>query len=178
MALKEIYSDFKTSFDQFNDGLNHYSEEDLKKKKDDDVWSLGQMYNHLLNGTRNFHFRMIEKCLSDNENSDDQKSAAGERSFRENLFSAGEVKVPPSPQYTPTQPPSIAEVKQRLTQLDADMKTWMPKIESSANKGKMKHFAFGYLSAAEWYKLIAMHFRHHLRQKEKLEKQLNERLAE
>jgi hypothetical protein len=172
MTPKTIYDDFKTSFDQFTDGLNHYSEEDLKKRKDDESWSLGQMYNHLLNGTRNFHFRMIEKSLSDNENTDQQKSEGGHRAYRENLFSHADVRVPPSPQYTPTQPESIAYVKSRLEQLNADMKAWMSKLESSANTGKMKHFAFGYLSAMEWYQLIAMHFRHHLRQKEKLEKQL------
>jgi len=37
---------------------------------------------------------------------------------------------------------------------------------------KVEHGGFGWLNAREWYDLIGMHFRHHIRQKDELEKKL------
>jgi hypothetical protein len=42
-------------------------------------------------------------------------------------------------------------------------------IDNAVHFGKTKHPALGYLAAKEWYKLIVIHFRHHLRQKKRID---------
>ncbi|MDQ0430163.1 MULTISPECIES: hypothetical protein [Caryophanaceae] len=48
------------------------------------------------------------------------------------------------------------------------------KLASIDPNHKVEHGGFGWLNAKEWHKLVDMHFRHHLRQKEELESYLKE----
>jgi hypothetical protein len=49
---------------------------------------------------------------------------------------------------------------------------WESKVDYINPNNKVKHGGFGWLNAKEWYNLVGMHFRHHLRQKEELESYL------
>ncbi|MCY7408676.1 MAG: DinB family protein [Chitinophagales bacterium] len=169
MHPKESYSDFQTSIATYVASLENYTEESFVSKKDEETWSLGQLFNHLHNSARNFHFKMIEKCLSDNENEKELKTEEGVQLFLTNSFPDIEIKIAPSTQYTPPQPSLKAEVKEKLLRLEQDAKHFISKIEESNSTGKMKHFIFGFLSAPEWFQLIGLHYRHHLKQKLKLE---------
>jgi hypothetical protein len=44
------------------------------------------------------------------------------------------------------------------------------KLSSASEIPKTAHPAFGFLNAREWFHLIEMHFRHHLRQKKRLDR--------
>lgn len=79
------------------------------------------------------------------------------------------IKVPDSPEYTPTTPESTEEVKVRLQLLTAKMREIEPSVAGIPRDRKVPHPAFGYLSAIEWFQLVPMHFRHHLRQKQELD---------
>ena len=46
-------------------------------------------------------------------------------------------------------------------------------IENNKSRGKTKHPGFNYFNAIEWLQFAEMHLRHHLKQKERIEKNLN-----
>jgi hypothetical protein len=78
--------------------------------------------------------------------------------------------VPASQQYTPPQPKSREAVRESYANLQTAMSETATAIENATVKGKSEHPAFGFVSAAEWFQMIEMHFRHHLRQKGRLDK--------
>ncbi|WP_346654867.1 DinB family protein [Cytobacillus firmus] len=70
-------------------------------------------------------------------------------------------------------PPSNSDSKEDLTnRLDLVMqrlRQWESKLDTINLNCKIKHEGFGWLNAREWFDLVGMHFRHHLRQKCELE---------
>jgi hypothetical protein len=149
--------------------LDHYSFEQLLKKPDAHSWSLGQMYQHLINSARFFHLKQVEKCLNSTENT------SGKLSFRGFLalhllhaFPPIRVQVPPSEAYTPKQPESVEALRAGLEQTLHDMRAMLPRLASD-HGGKTAHPAFGMMRAQQWYQLVEMHYRHHLRQKKRLD---------
>ena len=56
--------------------------------------------------------------------------------------------------------------------LKQEMKNTFENLKKD-RKGKTAHPGFSYLNASEWYRLIPMHFKHHLRQKENIDTFLN-----
>lgn len=42
-------------------------------------------------------------------------------------------------------------------------------ISKSSFKGKTKHPGLGYFNASEWLRFAEMHFRHHLKQKKRID---------
>jgi len=56
-----------------------------------------------------------------------------------------------------------------LNQLLVDARSLGEEIATDTAAYKTNHVILGMLTATEWYQLMEMHFRHHLRQKEELE---------
>jgi hypothetical protein len=46
------------------------------------------------------------------------------------------------------------------------------KVDDINPNYRVEHGGFGWLNAQEWFALVGMHFRHHLRQKYELEQKL------
>jgi hypothetical protein len=86
-----------------------------------------------------------------------------------NLFPPVRIKVPPSPTYTPKQPESREKIKAGMRLLQKRLQDLSGEIDNAVHFGKTKHSSFGYLEAKKWYQLIVMHFRHHLRQKKRID---------
>lgn len=169
MKAQKIYQNWLKTVAIYASELEHYSDEDFSKKPADDAWSIGQMYQHLIKGTTFFHAKFIEKALESNADSQEGKTMAGKVSFFINAFPPIKIKVPATPEYTPPQPKSKQAVADDLQKLKILLKDLGEQIDASTSIGKTKHPAFGYLTAIEWYKMIDMHFRHHLRQKKRLD---------
>ena len=154
---------------QYLTSLDKYSEVDFARKVNVATWSLGQMYGHLVVGTRFYHLKQITQCLDEDGTMDGKKKLPGTLSFLLGSFPPVRIKVPPSETYTPKQPKSIEAMKSSLESLIVAMREVEQKVASSTSRHKTHHPAFGYLSAREWFQLIEMHFRHHLRQQRRLE---------
>ena len=149
--------------------LDDYKLETLLKKPSEGSWSLGQVYVHLINATLRFHLKQVEKCLSSSEHSDKKKNFKGFMTFRVlGGIPPIKVKVPPSDFYTPKQPTSKEQIREGLGEVREQMKFWRDKL-GEAGQGKTTHPAFSYLNGDEWYRLVEMHFRHHLRQKKRID---------
>jgi len=150
--------------------LKDYTEEQFARKPEGQ-WSIGQVYYHLVVGTERFHLRACRKCLEHRaEVVEGGKTIPGKIVFLLGSFPLAKIRVPPSDEYTPKQPLSRAEMREGLLKLIETLRTLAPQIDHTSPVQKWKHPALGMLNAEEWYRLIEMHFRHHLRQKKRLDK--------
>jgi hypothetical protein len=169
MKAQQAYQNWLKTVAFYESELTKYSEEDFSKKQTEETWSIGQMYQHLVKGTMFFHVKFAENAVSSEENAHEGKTFPGKLSFLLGKFPPIKIKVPASSEYTPPQPKSKEAIVEGLQELRIMLKNLAEKIDSSSSKGKIKHPAFGYLTAFEWYKMIDMHFKHHLRQKKRLD---------
>jgi len=172
MKAEKIYNSMLNTLSIWENSLSEYTEEQFKKDASDDSWSIGQVYEHIICGTLKFHIPQVEKCLSGNENKDEMKTMPGKIVFLINTFPPMRIKVPASKEYTPQQPESKEAINKNITLLKKRLQELEGMIEKSDCKGKTKHPAFGFLNAIEWYSLIGNHFKHHLKQKKRIDDSL------
>lgn len=164
------YDRFLATADALRRSVMTYTPEEFSRKPADDAWSIGQLYEHLVSGTRYLHLRNIDRCLSgDGVAARGSKTLPGKIVFLLGSFPPRRIKVPPSPEYTPVQPESTEAMSASLEALVEEMKAVADRISSTRATGKTRHPALGMLSADEWYRLVEMHFRHHLHQKSRLD---------
>jgi hypothetical protein len=146
--------------------LKNYSIEQLTQTVGEG-WTLGQVYIHLIKATTGYHLAQIETCMASNENKYKFKNFKGFMVYNIiNGFPPIKIAVPPSDAYTPMQPTSIQEIADGLNLAKNKVNEIKLRLETCTAKGKTKHPGLSYLNAKEWYRLIALHFTHHLRQKE------------
>ncbi len=170
MNYQKIYNKAIRFIEHWEKELERYNLETLLKKPAPESWSLGQVYNHLIQSALDFHLRQIEICAATDENRSKRKNSRGIVVFHI-LHDVPPIKihVPPSETYTPKQPSSIQELADGLQQVRAEMKKSLALLESNPKKGKTAHPGFGFLNAGEWFMLAELHFKHHLRQKERID---------
>lgn len=170
-TAQSILSQFEKTAEIWLDSINQYSEEQFAKKPDTDSWSIGQVYNHLIVGTRLYHLQQIALCLESKQTDGNAvKTLPGKLMFFIGSFPPMRIKVPPSITYTPAQPPNIEAMRSGLEKLILIMRGTERKLSAASEVSKTEHPAIGSLNAREWFQLIEMHFRHHLRQKKRLDR--------
>jgi hypothetical protein len=170
-TTQSILSQFEKTAGVWLASLSQYSEEQFAKKPNADSWSIGQVYNHLVAGTRLYPLQQIAQCLEGKQTEKNVgKKFPGKLTFFLGSFPPKRIKVPPSDTYTPKQPPNIEAVKTSLEKLVKIMRETERKLSGASEIPKTAHPAFGFLNAREWFHLIEMHFRHHLRQKKRLDR--------
>jgi hypothetical protein len=166
----EILERFEKTCSIWLASLDGYSEHTFAMKPDDNSWSIGQVYNHLTNGTRKFQLKHIAACLEGRGAEGSKgKTLPGMIIFMLGSFPPARIKVLPSSEYTPAQPESIEVVRKDLVDLMATLQAVESKLDGVSEGQKTEHPRLGYLNAVEWFYLIEMHFRHHLRQKRRID---------
>ena len=167
--LTKLINDFNIEADFYLNEMEKYSDDDLNKIPPEGGWSIGQVYNHLTQGTERFHFVKARECLVSDLNLGSGKTMPGKIVFLIGGFPPSKIKVPPSPQYTPTVPENKTKLASELNGLKNSFSEIALMIDESNTKGKTPHPALGFLTATEWLKLVIMHFKHHRRQKQRLD---------
>ena len=149
--------------------MEKYNISQLTQKENPESWSMGQLYKHLIDGTLNYHLQQINQCINSLENKSKKKNFKGFMAYNIlNGFPPIKIKVSASETYTPKQPKDKQELVDGVHQLKQEMKNTYENLKND-KKGKTAHPGFSYLNASEWYRLIPMHFKHHLRQKERMD---------
>jgi len=159
--------DFNKTLDTWITGLEQYSFTQLSAKPSPTGWSLGQLYMHLIESTR-FFIKQVHISASANDNSNEEAFADAKTMFRNNDFPDLLLEGPPSNAATP-QPVSKDQLVAELTELKDEIKKAERLVSETQFKGKTRHFGLGYFTANEWMQFAEMHFRHHLRQKKRLD---------
>lgn len=162
-----LINDFNNTIDAWIKNLEPYSFANLCMKPTPGSWSLGQLYLHLINDTR-YYIEQIEPCLSSNNNATEQIKPNRKALLLANEFPDIQIEGHPDNAFIP-QPESKEQLLQSLQNIKDDMNSIWLLIQQTPFNGKSKHDGFGYMTAAEWFQLAEMHFRHHLRQKKRLD---------
>lgn len=162
-----LIEDFNQTLDTWIKELEKYSFARLSAKPSPTSWSLGQLYMHLIQSTR-FFLKQIQIAASSNDNINEEAYTDAKTMFRNNDFPDGLLEGPQSNVRTP-QPKSKDQLVTALAHLKDEIKKAEALIAKSQFKGKAKHFGLGYFTASEWMQFAEMHFRHHLRQKKRLD---------
>ncbi|MFC4102857.1 DinB family protein [Paenibacillus xanthanilyticus] len=134
------------------------------------VWSLGQMYDHLI-AVAHEYLDHVETCVGTGTEQLLGKTAAGEEVFRLGGFPPVKIALPDEMNHADN-PDSIEILDERLRQVMSRMRELEGKAAAANANAKVEHGDFGWLNAREWQALIGMHFRHHLRQKRELEERV------
>lgn len=186
MNTKETLRKFEETVSGYIQELDGLSLEQLLWKPSEEEWSLGQMYMHLIRSAQFMQLRNVALCLEPGgspEVSREGKTQLGEELFKMGSFPPDRVRVPASPQYTPPQPESKEQLVDGLGDTVRQMVEIEPKIASEFGRvtqlrlepdkeivrNTVLHPRLGGLNALEWFRLIEMHYRHHLLQKMRLE---------
>ncbi len=173
-STSSILKEFEKTAEIWKTSLDVYTETHFAQKPSADEWSIGQVYNHLVSGTNRFHLAHIRQCLNGAESTPEGKTLPGKLIYLLGSFLPVRIKVPASDTYTPKQPSNIDEMRKGLIDLITTMRATEAKLQGASEAGKTAHPRLGFLNAREWFALIEMHFRHHLRQKERLDQFLKQ----
>ncbi|WP_127586912.1 DinB family protein [Paenibacillus koleovorans] len=185
MDTKETLRQFEETVSGYIRELDGSSLDQLLWKPAEDAWSLGQMYIHLIRSAH-MQLRNAALCLEPGgspEASWAGKTKPGEELFKKGSFPPDRIQVPPSPQYTPPQPESKEQLVDGLRDTVRLMVEIEPTIASEFDpvtqvrlepgkesvRNTVLHPRLGGLNALEWFRLIEMHYRHHLLQRMRLD---------
>lgn len=169
ISAKDIIEGFNRTILVWIEGLKNYSVEALQLRPSAGEWSLGQVYQHIIDDT-NFFIEQVELCLTCNANSDETMHADARHMFANNSLPAMRLANPnndinmPQPQSTLTLLQQLATIRHATNGLN------LHDIETCTSK--TRHPGLGYFTALEWLQFADMHMRHHLRQKERIENAL------
>lgn len=152
----------------YKKALQNYSLEQLRYISADGVWSICQMYDHLIIVALEY-LEKVEACASSKEEQKMGKTEFGESMFKNGGFPPIKIKLPDDLNAPPDNSDCNEVLLTRLEQVEQKMQSWQSTVNQINPNYKVKHGGFGWLNAREWYDLVDMHFRHHLRQKLELE---------
>ena len=160
-------NDFDKTLDAWISDIRLKSFDELCTKPSPTSWSLGQLGMHLIEST-SYYMDQVNFCLSSDDNVLEGMSSEANVMFNNNEFPDEVIEGPPSNADTP-QPESKEELLRGFLELKAEIGRMEKLISTSLSKGKTKHPGLHYFNAQEWYQFAAMHFRHHMRQKKRIE---------
>lgn len=155
----------------YKSDLQNYSVEQLRHIPEAGVWSLCQMYDHVILVAHEY-LDHVDSCAAAVEEQKLGKTEFGEKLFQNGGFPPIKIRLPDEMNAPPNNSETSGELIRRVDQVIERMKDWEGKVDAINPNYKIKHGGFGWLNAREWYDLIGMHFRHHLRQKSELEQRL------
>ena len=163
MHIKE----FNLAIDYWIKELAQYNFESLRINPSPQSWSLGQLVTHLINDTHYF-IEQIKICVATDDNAAQQHIPFAQTLFLNKDFPDQKIEGNPNNASIP-QPSSKKELIIGLNNLKEEMNAAALLIEPSQHKGKTKHPGLGYFNADEWLQFAGIHFRHHLRQKKRID---------
>ncbi len=170
MHPSETYPNLEETVLLYSRELERYNDQQFNTKKTETTWSVGQMYEHLVSSAYNLFFKKIKACLTHQYGSlEGEKNKDGMKMYSYGSFPPIKIEMPevwrgPQPVARPRQEYSAA-----LASFLADVRQLGEQVAKDDGAYKTNHPALGMLTAEEWYQLLEMHFRHHLRQKKELD---------
>ena len=170
-----VTEDFNRTLEIWIKDLESVNFVQLCTKPSCNSWSLGQVYMHLIEATY-YYLEQVKICVSYEAHVLEEMSADAKIMFHNNAFPDEIIEGPPSNAAT-HQPTSKEKLISDLLKLKEDMNQVTRLISSSSCKGKTKHSGLNYFTAREWLQFAEMHFRHHVKQKERIDAFLKSNLS-
>lgn len=150
--------------------VQRYSLEQLNAKPSETSWSIGQVGIHLWMSAKGFFFKNAERCLNHEKTEQGKrKNLAGYLVFLFGTMPSVKVKMPTQVAVEPRAPESKEYLINKLLEVKQLAHQYIDRIAQSDNSLRTKHPFLGWLNTAEWVQLCNIHFRHHLKQKRRIE---------
>lgn len=175
MNTKAALQSFEQVQETYLRALDRFDLERLTRVTAEDDWSIGQMYMHLIQSALHMQLRNAELCGNPQEAAaagGEGKTEDGQAVFALGSFPPIRIRVPADKQVTPPQPESKRQIVEGFARVAERMRELEPTLDAIPPSRTVRHPRLGALNAKEWFCLVEMHFRHHLRQLERLEAQL------
>lgn len=157
-------TELNACINQWSDALRRYHYKQLIAQPAPGSWSMGQLYQHLVNDGE-FYLQQMTACNA-NENCDAITNPVAQEIFEQKKLPAERIEGDPSNAMIP-QPGSIEQLETGLRKLQQQVNEAWPTCAGS--QGKTAHPGLGYFTAAEWLQFSVIHFCHHLRQQKTIE---------
>ena len=169
MTAAEVYKNLETVVNQYISSLDEYADEQFFFKKDEETWSLGQMYEHLTLSSNFFFLANCVRCLEHRKGQEGgEKNEFGEKLFIKGSFPPIKIKIPEVLRGPEPVAKACHEYRSILEKILLDSKNLIEAVCNDDGAYKALQPAMGWLNAKEWFYLHEMHYRHHLRQKAEL----------
>jgi hypothetical protein len=170
MTAQEINAALHKTMEPYLEALGTYTDEQFAHKEADDIWSLGQMYEHMVVATNFFFLANIVRCLDKRKGQEGgEMNANGDNVYSYNSFPPIKVKVPGSENAPQPEAKEKGSYVGSFSKILADLDALAERIAEDEGTYKTLHPPFGWLNAIQWYQMLEMHHRHHHRQKAELE---------
>lgn len=167
-----LKNDSMAIIEQYKQNLAEYTIDQLRYKFQEDVWSIGQMYIHVIEVAEEY-IDHIQTCTMETQEKHGGKTEDGTKAFIEKVWPDVRVKLE-EPVNRTRNPNSKEEIIAGLEQVLKKMRYWEEHVRGTNQACKVRHGWFGWLNARDWFEMIGMHSRHHLRQKARLDEKLVE----
>lgn len=158
---------FNHTIDYWIKELEQYDFVQICTQPSPNNWSLGQVYMHLIVNTAWF-LKQAAISATTNDHEREDASPVAKEMFLNNSFPDAVMEGPPDNANT-AQPQSKEQILRDLQKLKDEIHMVAKLISQTQFKGKTKHPGLHYFNANEWFQFAEMHFRHHLRQKKRLD---------
>lgn len=170
MNLNQLEKQTHTAIDYWINEYKRYSLDQITAKPSEQEWSIGQVGIHLLMSAKGFFFKNAEKCLAkEGVEKGKGRSFSGHLIFTFKMFPPVKYEMPRSVAVVPKQPESKEQLIEKLEDIKQMASAYIKRIPQSDPELKIKHPFLGWLNTAEWISLCNIHFRHHMRQKKRIE---------
>lgn len=171
MNLEKLEKQTHQSIDYWINEYKRYDFEQILQKPSEHSWSLGQIGIHLWMASKGFFFKNAERCLNkEGTEKGKSKKVAAHLIFTLRTLPPVRYEMPRQVAVIPKQPESKEQLIGKLEEIKGIASGYIKRIPESDPALKIKHPFLGWLNTAEWIELCNIHFRHHMRQKARLEK--------
>src|SRR5262249_15890717 len=140
-------NDSLTIIELYIRNLDRYSVEQLRYKCDENVWSVGQMYIHVIEVAKE-NMGHIETCANGVHEESAGKTEDGTKALAEKEWPNIRVKLEEPPNAT-SNPESKDELKVGLEKVLEKLAFWAGCVDEVNPDCKVRHGWFGWLSARE-----------------------------
>src|SRR6478735_7325544 len=171
LKAEKIYQDFVPVAKYWLKELEYYGQNQFKTNIGQYPWTIGQLYDYLLNGVMEYHFEAIHCCLQRKQGHEKgKKTVKGIAVMLMGKYFPTKMKPGYYSPYQPQQMESIEKTQDLMFRFLKEMHKLAKEIDAAGVVDyKFTHPKFGDLTATEWYRVIEMEFKYFTRYKKKMD---------
>lgn len=164
--MKSLYKEFEPIGKEWLLDLNKYNEVPFQRKTSMALWSISEIYESLGYATLTFHLNSISEALENPQKG--SKTWAGKMVFLKKSFNNKKLNEFMLEYYSAPAAENLAQAKDTMYKVLKKMEETSTLITDSNIKNTSEHPILGFLSIAEWYKLVIFQFEYLKKRKEKI----------
>ncbi len=159
----------EAALDEYRNRLDAISDELFDRSPNGGGWSYAEVYSHIMQATLGSSIA-LEKCTTSScVPTTRGRTPIGVFVFTFGIF-PGRVKVPPAIlEKSPVKKISKEEARNLIVKCRKRIDAVAKLIFDSKPNKRVKHPRLGLLNAAQWFKFILIHLKHHIRQLNRIE---------